>query len=362
MPAKSPPTNSPLLPQSNTLTGLGVLQMARFHFPLTLLSLLLLSPLAGAAEDVLTPSATLPVDPSPAAPPLVEEVLVEAPEPRYVAPTLRDRIGRIWAPVLINGKGPFRLVLDTGANNSAVLPHVAASLGIPLSASKPMRVNGVTGTAIVSSIKVDSLEVGDLQIDGTRLPVVADVFGGADGVLGSEGLADMRIFIDFRHDRIEIRRSRGERPGAGYERIPLTLSRGRLLGLDVQIGSVRTKAIIDTGAQQTIGNAALRAALIKREREWQQREIIGVTLDIVTGDSIQTPPITFGSIAVRGMRVTFTDTFIFEHWKLTREPTLLLGMDVLGLVDAMVIDYRLREMHMRLRNRAMPATFTQSGP
>jgi hypothetical protein len=30
------------------------------------------------------------------------EVMVEAPEPRYVAPTRRDQIGRIWAPVLIN--------------------------------------------------------------------------------------------------------------------------------------------------------------------------------------------------------------------------------------------------------------------
>ena len=48
------------------------------------------------------------------------EVVVQALEPRYVAPTLRDRIGRIWAPVMINGKGPFRLVLDTGASRSAV--------------------------------------------------------------------------------------------------------------------------------------------------------------------------------------------------------------------------------------------------
>ena len=27
------------------------------------------------------------------------EVIVSAPQPRYVAPTQRDRIGRIWAPV-----------------------------------------------------------------------------------------------------------------------------------------------------------------------------------------------------------------------------------------------------------------------
>ena len=40
------------------------------------------------------------------------EIMVEAPEPRYVSPTRRDQIGRIWAPVMINGHGPFRLVLD----------------------------------------------------------------------------------------------------------------------------------------------------------------------------------------------------------------------------------------------------------
>src|SRR6185312_5126279 len=64
------------------------------------------------------PSATVPPA-QPAGASAVDtdqEVSVVAPEPRYVAPTLRDRIGRIWAPVLIDGRGPFRLVLDTGAN------------------------------------------------------------------------------------------------------------------------------------------------------------------------------------------------------------------------------------------------------
>ena len=66
-------------------------------------------------------AAAVPSDPDSA------EVLVEAAEPKYVAPTLRDRIGRIWAPVLINGKGPFRLVLDTGASHSAIISRVARS-------------------------------------------------------------------------------------------------------------------------------------------------------------------------------------------------------------------------------------------
>src|SRR5690349_2010544 len=73
-----------------------------------------------------------PTEPGPAAqtPALPAEVVVQAPEPRFVARTLRDRIGRIWAPVLINGHGPFRLVLDTGASDSAITAPVAQALGL----------------------------------------------------------------------------------------------------------------------------------------------------------------------------------------------------------------------------------------
>jgi len=74
-----------------------------------------------------------------------EEIVVSAPEPRYVAPTLRDRIGRIWAPVTINGKGPFRLVLDTGANRSVVTQATAQKLGADLTNAKTVQLHGVTG-------------------------------------------------------------------------------------------------------------------------------------------------------------------------------------------------------------------------
>jgi predicted aspartyl protease len=280
--------------------------------------------------------------------PSIEEVRVEAPEPRYVAPTLRDSIGRIWAPVLINGKGPFRLVLDTGASKSALLPRVPRALGIPTQASA-MRVHGVTGSTDVSTVKIEQLEVGELLIESTTLPIVPDVFGGADGVLGNEALGDKRIFIDFRRDRIEISRSRSERPSVGMSRIPLKLTRGQLLSFQARIGSVSTTAVIDTGAQRSIGNEALRTALNRRKRAWTQEEIIGVTLDVEKGDSIPTPPITFGKATISGVRVTFTDTAIFDHWQLTAEPALLLGMDVLGLLDVLVIDYKTKELHVRFR-------------
>src|SRR6201996_6372247 len=144
---------------------------------------------AMAAWPVWT-GATAPEVSRPTAPvidPIDEltEIMVEAREPRYVSPTKRDQIGRIWSPVMINGHGPFRLVLDTGASHSAVTALVALALGIPTDRSPPVILRGVTGFATVPTIRVDTLSVGDLSVDQTTLPIVPDALGGAEGVLGS---------------------------------------------------------------------------------------------------------------------------------------------------------------------------------
>ena len=152
---------------------------------------LFLSAAVAPAQSPAPPAAPAePVSP-------LAEVLVSTPEPRYVAPTRRDRIGRIWAPVYMNGQGPFRLVLDTGANRSAVIASVADALGEKARSNSTIRLRGVTGTAVVPAINVDRMEIGDLVLEPVLLPVVPDVFGGAEGVLGNEGLRDKRIVIDF---------------------------------------------------------------------------------------------------------------------------------------------------------------------
>lgn len=294
----------------------------------------------------------------PAAPPAhvategVEEVVVEAREPRYAAPTLRDRIGRIWAPVMINGKGPYRLVLDTGATSSAIVSSVVERLGISIAAGATARLQGATGTAIVPYATAEQMEVGDLTIDRPKLLVVPEVFGGADGVLGTQGLADKRIYIDFRHDLIEIAYARGKPRPAGLSVVKFDVARGRLAAFDMVVGGVRTKAIIDTGAQQTIGNNRLRESLLLRPRETHDADIIGVTLDIAQGQSIRIPPIRWGGVEVRNLRITFGEMSIFQHWRLDREPALLIGMDVIGTLETFVIDYQRRELYLRARGAA----------
>src|ERR1700735_2570304 len=212
---------------------------------------------AGGAAPQLSPPTPPVMDPIDE----LTEIMVEAPEPRYVSPTRRDQIGRIWAPVMINGRGPFRLVLDTGASHSAITALVALALGIPTDRSPPVILRGVTGFATVPTIRVDTLSIGDVAVDQTILPIVPDALGGAEGVLGSEGLLGKRIFIDFRHDRINIAYSKNERSAPGFVSVPFHSLRGTLVVVDAFVGQVRCKAIIDTGGQVTIANLALKDAL-----------------------------------------------------------------------------------------------------
>jgi predicted aspartyl protease len=280
---------------------------------------------------------------------------VEAPEPRFVAPTNRDRIGRIWAPVMINGKGPFRLVLDTGASHSALIAHTVERLGILPEQAKPTRLYGVTGTAIVPSVDVDSMEAGDILIGAATLPIVADVFGGAEGVLGREGLSDKRILADFKHDRLVISFSHRESAPLGYTVIHLQLTKMGLLAIQTLVGDVPAKAIIDTGAQTTIGNLALRRALMRRPPvDTKEAEVVGVTLDVQKGDDIPAPPIRLEGLKVSGVNVTFGDMSLFDHWQLSNEPTVLIGMDVLGLVDVLIIDYKLHQLQVRMPHAGSP--------
>jgi hypothetical protein len=314
-------------------------------------AVLLFSPqTAPGTAQALPPPAS--AEPAPVPADAIEnlaDVMVEAPEPRYVAPTMRDQIGRIWAPVRINGRGPFRLVLDTGASSSGVTAMVAVALGVSTADSPPVLLHGVTGEATVPTIRVDTLSVGDLAVDSPLLPIVPDALGGAQGVLGSEGLKNKRIYIDFRHDKIVITYSRSERSPHGFCTVPFRLVHGQLIVVDAMVGPVHAYAVLDTGGQTTIGNVALRDALNEHNFSYHGRpdRIIGATLAEQRGEVIEAPDIAMGQISIRDSGVTFADLYIFKHWKMLSEPAIMIGMDALGTLDTLIIDYKRKELQIR---------------
>lgn len=302
----------------------------------------------GAATVRADDSAPLPpVVTQPAAPAEPQEPL----GPEFATPTTLDRSGRIVAPVEINGRGPFRFILDTGANRSALSMATAQAVGLVPDEDARMSVHGITGSALLPVVKVDTFRAGDLVFERQRLPVLPSaVFGGVDGILGIDVLQFARIDVDFEADSVTIRRSRGARAAAGYLVVPAKLKHGGLLLVNGKVGTVPVKAILDTGAERSLGNEALRAALAARARdpaEGVMTTVIGATPQLAEGTSLVAPAIAIGGARLTNLTVTFSDLHVFKIWGLLDEPALLIGMDLLGTMQHFVVDYRRREFHFK---------------
>src|ERR1700734_2988059 len=146
-----------------------------------------------------------------------------------------DASGRLRAPVFIEGKGPFSLIVDTGANGSAVSAAVAETLGERSHQSPDVLVRGVTGTSRVAAIRVRSLSIGGLLVPAATLAIVAHALDGADGFLGMGAFSDTRVLLDFTRGEIVLSASRSSKPEAGFVRIAADLSRSRLIIIDARV-------------------------------------------------------------------------------------------------------------------------------
>ncbi len=285
------------------------------------------------------------------------------PDMLFASPTRLDHVGRIVAPVMIDGKGPFRFIIDTGASSSTISPQLAATLGLTPAVQSTMMVNGITGTQAVPSVAINRLEAGDLVIDETRFPVIwAPLMAGADGILGLAGLRKESVFVDFRHNRVVISRSLRASDRVGFDKIPAKVLGDGLMAVQGRLGGIAVTAIIDTGSERSLGNAALREALYaKRDNSNAEvTDVYGATTDIASGEIHLVPTISLGAVNLSNVSVVFGNFHIFQVWSLLDHPAVIIGMDVLGTVNSLGIDYRRSEIYFETNERVRDPNFDQS--
>ena len=117
------------------------------------------------------------------------------------------------------------------------------------------------------------------------------------------------------------------------------------------VGRIRVNAVIDTGSEYTLGNGALRNALNLREEVPQSgmTEVIGQTLAKQSGMRYLVQKVVVADTLTRYVNVVFGDFYMFKLWDLDKDPTLVIGMDLMGGLDTLVIDYGRREVQFRPR-------------
>jgi predicted aspartyl protease len=121
--------------------------------------------------------------------------------------------GALVVPVHVNGGGPFRFVLDTGATLTCVGSALADSLALPEQRGTVGVGAGIGGTGRMRLVRLDSLRVGGAMASGMTacsldLEHIAEIGFDVQGLLGLNFLREFRVTLDF--DRRVMTLSRDE--------------------------------------------------------------------------------------------------------------------------------------------------------
>jgi predicted aspartyl protease len=233
-------------------------------------------------------------------------------------------------------------MLDTGATQAAIADSALARMALQPDANKLVRVQGVAASVLAPVVRVHSLSFGSMHFKEVDLPVLkGPLLSGLDGVLGTQGLDGSQVLVSLLdHHCIIIPSPRLALILRGASAVRLLSQRLPLVS--AIIAGVRVQVIIDTGATDTLGNQALLAALRKAGAVRALSEspaLLDVTATQSMGLSATTAPLRLGNVSVQPPTVTFADFQVFDHWKLSRRPAMLLGMDTLATLAGFSIDY-----------------------
>lgn len=174
----------------------------------------------------------------------------------------QTNLNLIFAQVMIDGKGPFRFVVDTGATQVVVSEKLAANLAL-----KPITttiMHGVGGGGRVESklFGVKEFAIGDVKV--TNLPVgtfndplVAQL---ADGILGTAILADFVTTINYPDHQIELSKKAPAVTATSESLQAWYFSNLLLVPIEVN-GKFHGNFVVDTGAVATVLSHSMAAKL-----------------------------------------------------------------------------------------------------
>lgn len=145
----------------------------------------------------------------------------------------------VLSSVYINGQGPLRLFLDTGAESCSLRPEVAARIGLP--AQYQVEQVTVAGEglrpAARAELRVRTVLAQDVEFLLSPIPLA-----GVDGVLGQSWLGRHAYLLDYRNERLVLD---GDPPEG--VRVPLFQEDGRP-ALEAEVDGEYRRLVLDSGA------------------------------------------------------------------------------------------------------------------
>lgn len=192
--------------------------------------------------------------------------------------------------VFINGRGPYRMIVDTGGSIMLALDQAVAD-EIGLKSLGKATVRGVSGKQETGQVLVEDLQIGTIRcrrVITRTFDVRGAVMNAADGVLGTGLFWQARMTLDFTGGQLIVSPSRDE-PGPGTALDVRVVSDAKLMTL-VTLEDQPAIGLLDTGAD------AVAVAPSRLKSLFPDREIQTIAPGLAIGvGSDQMPKISLGS-------------------------------------------------------------------
>lgn len=258
---------------------------------------------------------------------------------------------RLFIDVRINDDGPFRFLVDSGADRSVIGSALADRLQLP--SSEPVRLQGMAGQATVRSVLIDRLLLGKSEVGPIRAPALSERDMGAQGLIGIDALAEQRLLLDFDARTITVQDGRQAPVNyAGEIVVTARLRKGQLIITQASVDNQQISAVIDTGSEVTLGNMALRRRLIGKRppgADAKMITLVSVTGQTLEAEAVMLPRIRIGGVYLENVVVAFADASPFKLFGLENQPALFLGSDLLKSFKRVSLDFRNRKVRFTLR-------------
>ncbi len=274
-----------------------------------------------------------------------------------------DGSERMTVQVQVNGSAAVPFIVDTGSERTVIANDLAKRL--LLESGPRLTLATISGKTEVNSFFIDKLTTSAVNLEGLEAPGLERSNLGAYGLLGIDSLEDNRVLLDFAKQTMDVLPSPKAKGRSKLENgmIVVTAKRraGRMIISSAKIDGMRVDIILDTGAQSSMGNGALRDKLRRRHRtiDYVPVRMRSVTGSILLGEFTQIQEIEVGGLTIQDLPITFADNYAFTALDLQERPAILLGMDALQLFDRVLIDFGNRRVGFDLPSGVERKTFTR---
>jgi hypothetical protein len=158
--------------------------------------------------------------------------------------------GRPVIEAYINGDGPFKFVLDTGATHTMVSKDLVDRLRLPESGSVLVGAPNSNQLLRAPQHRVRELRIGDLKFFGVKATAILDQnFRAqirADGVVSAQDFRGYLVTLDYRQRQVVV--EPGRLPEADGQTVFDCVEKFGLSAIELDVMGIKTLFHLDTGS------------------------------------------------------------------------------------------------------------------